>query len=520
MKTKKMVSAILVSCALCALFAGCAQKSTSLETKGKNELKWVFCGPGEQKDSRMVWTEFNEQLDKIMPGVSVDFECIRATEYADRWQLMMSANEPIDIAWTGYSVPFVDEVKKGAYMPLDELIDKYAPELRSVMPETVLNRERINGKLYAVPNYQMEISWSPRYSFALDLVEKYNIDVEGLEKYLQAKETITEDVYHEIEKYLIAFKKGGDMRLGVCPMFQTINKGFFKIASVFNVKATGDDYTLIDITTTPEYKAYIKSMADWYQKGYIRKDILTAYTANLAKTEQDTTDGGYCFMGNGDVLFDRRPSKEELDDMKANNYKNKVPYYHIPLQSQRYIDSGVSSTANTIPRTSKNPKAAIRLISIMNSAEYKDLYNLLIWGIEGTHYKKIRENRIETLDYINQPTSDAPYGLWKWAMGNTFNSYETQSDRENYNDYILELNKTSMQQRIAGFIPDTDPIKNEITQMNAVTEQYYMPLASGALADYEATYQEYLSKLKIAGAEKVREELQNQLDKWVAENKR
>ena len=46
--------------------------------------------------------------------------------------------------------------------------------------------------------------------------------------------------------------------------------------SPYKIKASGDDYTPINLYRTPEYKTFVQVYADWFNKGYIRKDILTA----------------------------------------------------------------------------------------------------------------------------------------------------------------------------------------------------------------------------------------------------
>ena len=44
----------------------------------------------------------------------------------------------------------------------------------------------------------------------------------------------------------------------------------------------------------------------------------------------------------------------------------------------------------------------------------KEIKNLLSWGIEGKHYKKVSENRIDFADGVNADT----WLLWTCTMGN------------------------------------------------------------------------------------------------------
>ena len=62
----------------------------------------------------------------------------------------------------------------------------------------------------------------------------------------------------------------------------------------------------------------------------------------------------------------------------------------------------------------------MQLIGLMNTEKGKDLYNLLVFGIEGEHYTKVNDKEIQPIGYTSQPTSESPYGQYRFAIGNTF----------------------------------------------------------------------------------------------------
>ncbi|MNI76196.1 hypothetical protein D3C73_1324090 [compost metagenome] len=155
----------------------------------------------------------------------------------------------------------------------------------------------------------------------------------------------------------------------------------------------------------------------------------------------------------------------------------------------------------------------------MSTAKGKDLYNLLVWGLEGTHYKKTTDTRIETIGYAGQGTADAKYGLYKWAMGNVANSFETQADAEGYIKLFQEVNNKAIKSPVLGFKPNPETVKTQIAQVQAVVKEYALGLRSGALPDYEHRYKEFIDKMKKAGSDKVIVEYQKQLDEYVKSKK-
>ena len=73
------------------------------------KLKWVFMSPGEQKDSQEVWDKFNEELQKYLPGTTVEFEGITSADYAEKWKLISASQENVDIVWNGWMINYVTE---------------------------------------------------------------------------------------------------------------------------------------------------------------------------------------------------------------------------------------------------------------------------------------------------------------------------------------------------------------------------------------------------------------------------
>ncbi len=492
------------------------KEATGTATEGAKEaepvtLKWVFMSPGEQKDAQEVWDKFNEELQKYLPGTTVKFEGITSADYAEKWKLISASQENVDIVWHGWMIPYVTEVRKGSYMELDDLIAKNAPSLLKEIPENILDKSRVDGKLYSIPCMQQMVSYVSTLQFPEKIYEKYKdkIDVEKLAALFSSHQKMDKSLWDEIEKYIVMIKDGGDLKKGVFGFADHVEKGYEWILNPYKIDIYSDDYTPINLYRTPEYETFVKVYSDWYKKGYIRKDILTA--DNVSQDIYEVRGGGNYLVGQGYY-----PTESEIATSEA---AGSTAYVKIPFDNSHYIPYTASATNMAISSNSKNPERAIQLLELLNTEKGKDLYNLMVYGIEGKHYKKINDHEIEPIGYTSQPTADSPYGQYNWAIGNIFNGYEIYMKDKPLtlqSDFIKKVNAAAAPSKLKGFTLNTDPIKTELAQVNAVVGEYKTTLSSGAAPDAEALYKDFVDKLVKAGDDKIVKEIQRQIDEWRA----
>ena len=129
--------------------------------------------------------------------------------------------------------------------------------------------------------------------------------------------------------------------------------------------------------------------------------------------------------------------------------------------------------------------------------------------------------RIEPIGYVGNPgASDAPYGLNKWIVGNCALAFESPTEAEGWLDYVFnDWNVNAKQSKIAGFILDIQPVDVEHAQIRTITNENRDSLLTGSLENYEAKYEEVMEKLEIAGLEKVKAEIQRQVDEFLKSQK-
>ena len=502
---KKYLITILALGITASMLFGCASGKGEVSSEKTDTLRWLMVGPGQQKDSKAVWAELNNRINKEIPNTAIEFEIYSIADYSEKWKLIASANEKVDLVWSGWLTDYAGDVERGAYLPLDELIDNYAPKIKEALPKEMLEAAKIDGKIYMIPHNQMQVSGTMGIRTHKELSDKYWNAAEA-EKVFVRNKTMTQECYDEIEKYLKNLKDNGELKKGIgVDTFGWIkNKGFNIFASdILKIDAEGENTTVLNAYESPEEYLYYKTMADWYKKGYIRKDILSVQNARQDDGKPD-----------GNIMWYHSLVLKGDEDLESKRYG--FPIEIVSLTDKYSANYGLTGTATSISANSVAPQKAIKVLELMNTDKGKDFYNLLVYGLEGTNYKKLSDDRIETNGYSGTTTIDAPYGLWKMAVGNTFLAYETQADIVGYNDYIKKLNSESPVNWMSGFNFDIRSKKQLLNRIDAVVKEYSKSLNSGAAPDFEKTYQEMLAKIKSSGVDEIIAEGQKQIDAFIA----
>lgn len=477
-------------------------------------LKWMIFGPGKQADSDKVWTEFNKRLKEKLPNTSIKFEAIPSLQYTEKFKLMMAAADRVDVAWSGYTFNFVNEVNKGSYLPLNELLAKYASDLLKQYPSWYIEKNAVKGIIYGIGNYQQEAAQPISMRIQTDFANKY-LDVD---KVKIAAKTNGAALMDELEKGFEKAKIDNALKKGIMStwLFRALMyKGngthvlAFPWAGLsYSFDNNGKNVKVYATAETNEFKNAVYRMSEWYQKGYIRKDYLS-----LTNPAAD--------MGKQDAYVIWAHSSYYKGIQETETTRNGYPVTVIPVPDERYyVNVGPTTTMTVLPRTCQNPERAIKFVELMNTEKGKELYNLLVWGLEGEHYKKTGENTIETLQYKGQATADSRYGQFKFAIGNVLdNSYETQAEVPGLYDWFKNvMHKTAKPSPLMGIDLDSNSLKNELIQITSIDTEYGV-LNSGAVPNYKEKYQEYINKLKVAGIDKVVTEAQRQVDEFMKTKK-
>jgi len=514
MKKFKRVLSIIIGIMLVTALAGCGGDNSGSDKEVT--LRWVLMGD-KMEDTDKVFAAFNEALKTKLPNTQVEFDLIPAADYLEKWQLIMSAGESVDLAWHGWMQDHEEEVRRGAYLELSDLIEKYGQDYKKAVPEFAWEGQMVDGKLYYMPNVQMMVDLNLHLFTSEDKANKY-LDRAALDQALANSynrevtgETVvpawSDEVWDVIEDYLANLKEAGRLGLGLNSKELLSWLAPVKAQEVFGqvcyvVQDASGRYIAKPIQTADSpYRKDFERMADFYQKGYIRKDIQTATTSTI---DEDPEQGYVFTCGGGDEFSSQMKSLEAGQPVMAIDT-------FAGLRGYKKFDD-VTGTNTTIPATSKNPERAMQLYNLLYTEEGRELMNILSYGIEGEHYEKTGENSIKTFEPVK-------HSIYPWVIGDSLSVYETQDSVPGYNDYVKNVlnnpdNVDKTEDPFKDFKFDETPVKNIMVQIKSVLDEY-KDLDLGSSANWEQRCSEMEDRLKKIGIDKVVAELQKQLDEKV-----
>lgn len=442
-------------------------------------LKWYVAG-AKQPDHDLVMTEINKSLVAKI-NAKLDLRVLDAGTFNDKMKMIVAANENYDICFTAsWRNNFWQNVAWGAFTPLDDLIAKNTTVLKTAVPDSVMNVAKVNGKIYAVPNTQvMYTSWG--FNFQKELLDKYKFDIKTIKNFT------------DIEPFLEIIKKNEPSLIPYRQNYSVYGIDE-EIISTFTMIKKGDkSLKILPIQGSKEEKYAQNLLRDWFNKGYIRKDILTITDDSAELKANKYAVQPTVMKPGGDVELSTKYAKE---------------WVSIPFEKPYLQAAAGASTMNAISSNSKNPVKAIKLIELVNTD--KEIFNTLIFGLENIHYTKISQDTVDV-----PKDSKYQFGTMSWVFGNVFNSFYMKGQTPGIWDETDRLNKTAEVSVLRGFNPNTAPIQAEIAKLNAVALEFKN---MQFMSDYETKYPAYLEKMKTAGLDKVVAEYQKQVDAWAKAN--
>lgn len=490
------------------------------EEKEPVVLEWYYRGNGQQKDTDEVEAAVNELL-KQYPGlehVSININCFPSSDYAQQVALSQASGLQMDIV-NSVNLDFYKEVANGTWMPMEDYI---SDELKNALPEWLWEMGTVDGHIYMVPNYQN--AFNTQYLiFPKAYMDKYG-NYDEMKAILQDESKSLAEKADCLEAYVKAVAEGegqakycaelamandsGSMGFGFTTPFDNLGNRFIVEDGSGKVQ-----YALTDDFYKEAYGIYAK----WFDEGLFAPDGVTTSWDNYNNAHM--MDAVSCVYSPKEMYG----SEERV----ANTYTNQWGFEVVAINIQPYnfIQKNWGAGGNGISSTCQHPEEAATLLEAITSGSEigKKIYNTMVFGIEGKHYEFEDEanDRIRTFEYDgSQGGVDTSYAGLKWILGNSFYAYKNQAVLDDQYPVAKELNESpdTVASSLIGFTPDTSAVQTQIDQVNAVADEYYATLVRGVLgADgWEAYYNEFVEKLKVAGIDDVIAELQSQLDAFLA----
>jgi len=514
---KKFLSMALAAVMVTGLLGGCgssastktnsAASSTAANSKASSgtaaagtstkkldtskEVDLVMYIVGDRPAGQDVNDENFNKIIKKKLNCTLNLKWIPWSDYGNKYPLLFSSGEQFDMAYTAGWLNFTSLAQKGAFMSLDNLWPTYAPKNYAAASKAAKQQATVAGHIYAVPTLLSTYgAYGPIYR--TDIMEGTNWDgkmetFDDIEKYCD----IVKAKHPELEPIDI-YSAGSEWddtymwSLGYQSSKGASNDFLFYDPTEANPKL----FTYYECKQTP---AFLEMMNRWNKKGFFTKSA-------LSDTDSTKIQNGKAALRTHNV--DNLANYSTLHPEYKLKYSNMVKYMkHLPY----------TQDAMVISNTSQNPERAMALWDLITSDQ--SVYDAFFYGVLGTTYKLNDKGQYSITDSNQYAASNM------WAARTPELNRNIAGTPDSYNQWKQSFEKSitadNTAEKYASFTLDTSSIETEYAACMSVHQQYWWPLELG-YTDATTGLAEYKQKMEAAGIEKVRAELQKQLDAYVA----
>lgn len=365
---------------------------------------------------------FSKHIEEKL-GIAFKWNTTPDAVFNDKKLLMLASGDyPALIMNAGISK--ADQIKygmQGAFIPLNDLIDQHAPNIKKALEEVSYLKPAItapDGNIYALPkvNECLHCTYGQRMWVNTTWLDKLGLEM-----------PTTTDEFYEVLKAFKEKDPNGNGKADEIPMTTSLDvwgggvDAFLMNAFIYNNGTTYlsvKDGKVILSAAEPEWKEGLKYLRKLYSEGLIDKGAFTQNGDAVKQlgNKEDNVVGtvGYALISSVLEPTDARPRHKEYDVVPPLKGPNGV-------QLAGYsVGAGDGSFVITNKATEEQRIAAIKLADYLFSEEGTVMTS---WGFEGDGWRKAESG---TVDYNGQPaafealTRDVPEGsldvTW-WQLG-------------------------------------------------------------------------------------------------------
>lgn len=460
-----------------------------------------------------VLAAINAKLKKNI-NATLEINYIGWGDVASRYPLLLASGEDVDFVFSADWNYYVSEASKGAFLKLDEnTLKTYMPKHMAKLPEAALTAAKVNGDVYMIPTSTPDRKVNVAL-FRKDIMQKAGMteikNFSDINPYLaEAKKDFPEMIPMNLESqydlptpfqhllcekiaYPLAPTDSGDpTAVGI---------------SYDNEDKTGKIVSMMEEPYLSAEKYAANIMKGWYDKGYINKNPYT----NKVRSKDNFVNGktAVAFGNSIDVASVMTNAKEKGIDVYVKPLLS--PSGHAAQTS--WINNGVAIAAN-----SKNPERTMEALDLL--MEDPSYVYLDYFGIEGKNYVVTSDGKIGLPDGVTADTNTYPpdaAGFW-FVNKDLFKPMATWTD--SYIDLQSKIKDYLIPVTYLGFTFNSENIKTEIANIKNVSTQYAQPIFIGAFKNTDDAFDLLDKKLKSAGIDKVKAEVEKQAADFLASKK-
>lgn len=473
---KRKLALILACVLMVGAFASCGGKEA--DNSGVPTLTWYLPGT-KPADVDLVEEEINKIIEPEI-GAKLEFVYIDSGAYDEKLNMMMASKTNFDLCFSGWTNKYDRGVSLEGFLKLNDYLED-APDLKKAIPDYAWESVNVgDGDIYAVPNLQIYAMWQALY-ITKAYADKYDLDadsiksVEDLEPFLKQIRDNEPDVY-PYSPNLYPWNGVGSMTV---------------IAGNGEIRVNNEDEScrVYKSYETEEYKKGVEVLRDYYNKGYIRKDIASASNDSTSAKQTVVTLGAYKPGAEADIALTTRGE-----------------VIAIPLGEPCVTREMAVQTLTAVSATSKNPEKAVKLLEMVNTNN--EVFRLIVHGIEGNHYEVLESGHIKILNQDGYNNHNKGF-----MFGNQFNSLVVEGKDIDVWEQMADVNERAVKSPLLGFGFDSTNVTNEVANVSAVISEFG-GLNNGTV-DPASTLRSYKKKLEEAGIDNIVKEAQKQIDEYL-----
>lgn len=507
---KKLATLLTLAALIAAMLVAASASAESATTYNGHDISEyvtlnmfaIADAPLDQKKSDEYFAVLNDYLKEKL-NCGINYVYASGTDYTNNYMLAMASGEKYDLIHAGSWLTYTTYADKGAYMPLDGLIEEYAPYMWEQAADK-WNGIRVNGKIYGVPTLRGD---RVEYAFFYreDLRKKYGCpeinSIDAIETYLLAIKENEPDLlpsddtqamvygntFIPLNKYQIVDTMGG------------MNSNF--------VIDPSNPHELLNTIELPEYKEYMYTMKRFYDEGLWPKDQLSRNGWGVMSVTSGKSAAS--FVGQFWNYAYLIPQTEgEHPDWELNY----APYCLMNPEESVVPAADPTGSLLAVSRTAENPERALMLIDLAHQDE--TLWRLMYYGLEGVHYTITEDGKVDE-SLLADPVKDK----FNYFPGTLFDDpkfYLEKADQwEGQTALVEQINALIQPNVLEGFVIDWSNVDVEYTMLNEVRTTVGNPMHVGAVDDVDAYYESYVAQSKAAGLDTIHDEIQRQLDEFL-----
>lgn len=463
-----------------------------------------YAVPGSVPDDQDIIVDaINEQMAASGVGVELQIENIAWDVWDSKTNVMLAGGEPLELIHMMEDIrSFQSYQSEGVLLAITDVLQEHGPNIREIVPEAAWEAVTLDGDIYTVPAIWADHA-NGKYMITLrtDILEATGLDMPTTrEELIEAGIAMQAEFEDRYGQTVYSWYHNVDTRQD--SLVLTMDRWPFWIdpaTQAFIVYQ--DDASVAAFPLSSEFEQMARFNREMYEAGLIHPDVLTVPRDNISDWKQNG-EWVYAFM---------TYVMQNMSTMQSRYPEVGLEMFRLNPDNKPILAYEMFYNSNGVPYTAENPEAGIKFLNWMWAEP--DNHDLVLHGIEGVHFNRLGENRIESLV---APDRSVGTGIEFWMAGlMQWRKFDAAVPEQ-----IVQLQTgqrdpdvTILPSVTLGFKFNPEPVRSAYVNVSDVISSDFTPIIYGVV-DYDEAIDAAREKLESAGIAEVVEEYRRQFEAW------